>query len=441
MFDRRLRTGFLATLLLANTLLGGAKVLAFVDRYRAEKEIESAELNEAFDHLNASLRWSPGDAPTYILIARATSLAETNGIPLKEMAGYTPAQRLGAGIAALGHAIALNPADSWAWFTLAEMYRSSAAARARLEKLRSIGDPAAAGRSLAAGLPVPNAGPEDVMQLAAAQMAVDLDPDFYFYHDFLAAFYRARGLDAIAREEARKSFALFPALEGHGALMKPGAVEDLAQPILAGLEEAGANEFIPAVTTASARAIFLEMIERYPESIAAYQDLARIGGEPYVAESELSIARILQKQEKYRESIPYLNRLIESDSESPRATAAFLLRGIAHAHTEEHKLAVADLRKYLARSAGDAGIMMMFAEQLAKMGQPAEAEKVYAGLVKAHREDPDVYGPMIRFLMERRRWSEARVYAEELRQRAPDDPLAETLLREIEVAEAGRYRD
>ncbi len=442
MIARRLRTAGLLVLLMINTLSGAAKVAGFRDRDRGEKALAEGALDRAVASLNASRRWQPGDAPTYVLIGRVIQLAEANGLPLKELEGYTLSQMLGVGARAVSWAIALNPADGWAWFNLADVYRASRSARLRHKALKAAGEAAGAGgsREEAAAPPgsqyPPSLDPEERLMAALALKALELEPAFYFYHDFLASLYRRRGFGAEAAREISESVALMPALQAHALLEDEAVLRDLSEPILEGLQKATTNPFAAPDMVARARAELLERLGRLPEAIEAALEMGRIGGREYGVECDLVVARLYQKQRKYRESIPFLDRVLEADPDGGKGAWALYYRGVAHARLSEHGSAVKDLRGYFARRPGTSGDLLTYGDELASAGEPADAERVYLGVVRSFPAETAALRRLITLMQRQRRWKDALEYAGMLRKLDPEDRTAEVLSRQMALEAA-----
>jgi len=221
-----------------------------------------------------------------------------------------------------------------------------------------------------------------------------------------------------------------PALQAHPLIQDERVIRDLSDSILEGIEKASANPFFQPVTVVRARAELLERAGRLPGAIEAYKELARIGGTEHQADCSLAVARLYQAQGNYSESIPYLDRVLETDSNGPQGTPALYYRGLAYASLSEHKRAVDDMRRYLGRSPGSLDVILTFADELALAGDAAEAEKVYLGVVRSHPDETAGYRRLIALMRRQRRWKEALEYAETLRKIDPEDRSADAIVRQ-----------
>ena len=77
MTSRRILLAGLLALLALNTLSGVAKVVGFRYRHIGERAIDSADMDRAFESLNASLFWQPDDSPLCALANSCPSLTTT----------------------------------------------------------------------------------------------------------------------------------------------------------------------------------------------------------------------------------------------------------------------------------------------------------------------------------------------------------------------------
>lgn len=434
MMSARLRTAALIALLVFNTWYGIARIAGFRHRHAGEIALDAAELDRAFASLNASLFWQPDDAPTYILIGRVIHLAQANGLPVKGLEGYTPLQKFGVGFSAIGRAIALNPADTWAWSSLAEMYRSNRAGRHRLKRLREITESMAPDGTMPATPKrpaTPEPSPEDRLLFAAALKAGDLEPENYYYHDLLAELYFEQGMRSEAGTEIRNAFALMPALEFHTRGMDEDLLEEMSDQILEGIEKASATDYFPPSMSLRARAQVLQVLGKVPEAVAAYLSLAKLGGIEHEIECNLAVGQLYQSTGKFRESIPFLDRVIEEDPNGPAGSEAVHQRALAFAGLEEHRRAVDDLRRYLATHSGSQDLLMTLARELIAADDMPAAEKVYRGVIASNQDYEEAYRQLIALLLRQRRSTEALAVAELLRRMDPQDTTSEAIREQI----------
>lgn len=434
MTGRRLYLALLLVILGANAYGGIAKIIGFYHRFHGERALVHAEMDAAFEHLTSAHFWLPRDEASRLMMARLVHLSQANGLKVEGLSGLKPEEVFQVGLDATAEAIRTSPSDAWAWLQVAEVYRGYQSARTRMERLLAAGRAAAEGSGREA--PAPPSGdagvePEDAIIVAAALKAQGLDPDFYFYHEYIARLYRKRGMQAEAETEARRSFALMPQLEAHPILDDAEPTQGLGEAILEGIEEAGSNPFIDPVEVARSRAEMLERLGRTGEAIAAFEELRNLGDEELEAVSSLHLARLYTGLGKYRESVALLNRAREIDPEGSGASALYYL-GVAHARLGQHEEAVRYFRSYLGKKTGTLRALMMLAGELEALGEAKEAERYYVALVDRFPTEPEPYVKLIELLRSQRRLAEAQTYAERFRSENPGDETVESLIRRIE---------
>ncbi len=434
MNGRRLYLALLLAILGANAYGGIAKIIGFYHRFHGERALVGVEMDAAFKHLTRAHFWLPRDEASLLMMARLVHLAQANGLRVEGLKGLRPEGVLQVGLDAAADAIRSSPSDAWAWLHVAELYRGYQSARTRMERLLAAGRAAAEGSGREAPAPPPgDAGiePEDAIIAAAALKAQGLDPDFYFYHEYLARLYWKRGLQSETETEARRAFALMPEPEAHPLLDDAEPTQGLGRAILEGIEEAGSNPFIDPLVTARSRAEMLERLGRTGEAIAAFEELRMLGDEELEALSSLHLAGLYQGLGQYRESLDLLHRVREIEP-GGRGDLALYYLGLAHARLGEHEEAVRCLRGYLAKRTGNLSTLMLLAGELQALGERTEAERYYVALVDRFPTEPEPYVKLIELLRSQRRIGEALAYAERFRSENPEDPRVERLIQRIE---------
>ena len=119
----RLSGSGLVLILLLNTLLGVTQIGFFVHQFRGENALTRADLSGAYASFTAARGWQMGESTSGILVGRTLQLALSNGLPVDGLEHLTADEKFALGGGAIAEGISRNPADSWAWFKLAEMYR------------------------------------------------------------------------------------------------------------------------------------------------------------------------------------------------------------------------------------------------------------------------------------------------------------------------------
>ncbi|MBI3448713.1 MAG: hypothetical protein HY049_07345 [Acidobacteria bacterium] len=430
MIRRALRRAGLLVLLSLSVWDASSRIAWFTHRHRGERALAAGDVATAFDEFVKARSWEPGDGPGQVLVARAVEISEANGVTIPALAARGAEERFGVGVAAVTAAVAANPADAWAWFNLAEVYRSHVAGGERLARLRAVVAAAKAGVSHPEKA-APNVrrapGYEERVMAAACLTASDLDPEFFFYRDALAVLYWRSGLTKEASELVRRSFELTPNAEVHTLLDDAAFAKDVADAILAGIDSGPSVDRETRNARLSARATILERVGRRKEAIEAYRNFATSGEPELTTFGRLKIGQILQDEGKFEESLSPLGDVIASDADGDSGTSALYLMGIAYGRMQDHARAAEFLKRYLARRAGGLEIILDLADELAALGKAPDAERTYVGALKAYPDEPEACARFASFLLHQRRRDEATPYIEKLRALAPDDSRIELL--------------
>jgi len=435
---RRLFAAAVLLLLGVNCLSGLSKIMAFVHRFAGERQLASAELNEALASLEKAAAWEPGDSPTYVLIGRVIMHAQANGLPLEAFEGHGTLETFGVGFGSLAHGIFLNPADAWAWGNLASLYEGFRSSRVRLERMRRAGERATMSEGEAPkeieeeqGL-----GAEDVLAAGAIMMARTLNPGFCYYSDALAKLYWDRGMIEDAGREIEASLALSPRLGAHPVLDLRGFCRDLGDWALRGIEQASSSEDESQETVRRSRAEMLVRLGRNEEAIIAYERLRDLGGAALEAECDLALGKLEQEQGRFRESIPRLKNIVDAAPGDPRSAPALYYLGIAYSRLEDGKTAEGYLRKYIAMKPDAIGGYWALADALESMGESDEAEAFYVAAVRRFPGTPAAYEKVIDHLSRHGKIREALAYAEGLGKVEPGRKRTEDLVQRLKALQS-----
>lgn len=427
----------LAILLLVSFWLGVKRIIGFRYRYRGEQALSHARMDEAYTNLVASLKWQPLDSPSYVLIGRVIHLSQSNSVPVKPLAGKSPEQVFAEGVGAITWGISLNPSDGWAWFNLAEAYRAYGLKKTRLDRLRAMVEAAKAKAAGKEESPAPSGeGPasftgEDVVIVAADLKAMQLEPQSSFYHDFLSLLYWDRGLKDDAAREIREGFSLTPRSVAHPWLSNKEFTADLLQPILEGIDRSRSSRFVDPLAPLLARGEVLEAAGHLDDALEAYQVLQKEGGADVETECDLRIAKIQQQLGYWSESVRLLQRILDVEPKSPRATAALNLLGVACSKLGEHEQAVQYLRRYTTRAVASTSVLLSLAGELEKTGGDLEAEKIYTALVQRDPDSTLAWTRLIELLRRHRRRVEALSWAQRFEAAMPANDTAHRLVMEL----------
>ncbi|HXI04078.1 MAG TPA: tetratricopeptide repeat protein [Candidatus Saccharimonadales bacterium] len=427
----------LVILLATSFWLGVKRIIGFLYRYRGEEALSHARMDEAYTNLVASLKWQPLDSPSYVLIGRVIHLAQSNSVPIKPLAGKSPEQVFAEGVGAIAWGISLNPSDGWAWFNLAEAYRAYGLKKTRLDRLRAMVE---AAKAKAAGKEAP-ATPsgeepaaftgEDVVIVAADLKAMQLEPQSSFYHDFLSLLYWDRGLKDDAAREIREGFSLTPQSAAHPWLSNREFTAGLLQPILEGIDRSRSSRFVDPLAPLLARGEVFEAAGHLDDALEAYQELQKEGGPGVETECDLRIARLQQRLGYWPESVRLLQRILELEPDSPRATLALNLLGIACSNLGEHEQAVQYLRRYTTRAVASTPVLLSLAGELEQTGGDLEAEKIYTAVIQRDPGSSLAWTRLIQLLRRHRRRVEALSWAQRFEAEMPDNDTAHRLVVEL----------
>ena len=437
----------LAALVLLNTASGVTKIGFSIHQLRLKGALTRADLGAAYSALRASFGWQPDEAPSHVLVARVFQLALANGLPVPGLEDRSPAELLALGTDSVAQGIALNPADAWAWFELAQVWRGFQAGRLRQETLRAAGRraddqaPAPGGDSPAGGqgrAGPPSSGkplePEDAVMIAATLKARELDPELYFHHDFLATLYWQRDrVDDTARE-VEESFSLMPLLTSHPLLIRHNLHKSLPEAALRGIERARSHPLFDTGTVALAKADLLLNLERLDEAIAALEELGPGRAAGAAIEIDLRIGQLHLKADRVGESLPYLERVLATDPDGGLGTRALSSIGSARSRLGDHQGAITAYKRYLRRKPGALRSYLALAGEYRAAGHLDDAESLYRAALQRFPSDLQAHLYWIRFLRSQKRLTEALEAAKEAELLAPENAAVRSMVQALEQA-------
>ncbi|MGH9870165.1 MAG: tetratricopeptide repeat protein [Candidatus Polarisedimenticolia bacterium] len=425
---RRLVPAVIIVLLLINTWFGIVKIATFHHAHLTDTALLDADVETALPAARASIWWSPRNAQGYLLVAQVVRLAQANGLPLRTLEGRSTMGVFGFGMSGVTAAIALNPADELGWFNIAMLHRSFKSANERLERLRRAGEaPAVTQEEKPAGL-----DPLDRVVAAAALKALEMAPGYYYYHEFLAELYWKCGMKQDAAREIRASFGLLPALYGHPQVESKEFIEEMAEPILEGIDDSSRSPHVEPAQSLRARAEILTRLSRYEEAIRAYQDLRAQDGRELEQECDVALGEILQRQGLWRESLEPLKKAADAGHDTAWGALSLSYSGEALSRLGEHEAARASFQKHLTLQPDSAGVYESLGRELVILGRPEEAEKVLIAAVRRFPSEPRMYENVVKHLRSQGRPREAMAYAQALRKVDGISSRLEKLMRELE---------
>ena len=312
------------------------------------------------------------------------------------------------------------------------MHRGYQVGRLRLQRLR-------AGARTGDGSPSsaePALEPEDPLIIGATRKAVELDPEFYFYHDFLAALFWQRGFPQAASQEVEDSFALMPLVSPHALLTEDNIVRSLPEAALRGVDRARADHVVPVDDVELARADLLQWLERLDDAIASLKRARDEAAESRAIEMDLRIGNLLHTLKRYAESLPYLERVVDADGDGDLATRALYSLGIGRSRTSNHEAAIEALRTHLAREPDLWRSYVALADAYRLAGLLQDAESLYRLAVGRFPSTREVHWRWVLFLEQEERIAEALAACDELQRVSPGEParaLADRLTRKAAI--------
>ena len=419
-----------------NTASGVVSIMAFYHRHDGELALARADLDSALAHFTAARAWQPGDAPTCVLIGRVVQQAQANGLPLEALEGHQQAGIFAFGLAAIAHGIQMNPADAWAWLNLVDSFQGFRSARARLEAMMKAGEAVLAGPAAPAREPAgPSSGlePEDRVSVAAIFEAIELEPDFYFYRDYLARLYWDRGMKTDAAREIRASLEQWPRVEVHPTLDRGELLKTLAGPVLEGVEASTVNPYVGPVMAMRAKAAILERLGRTKEAIDTYQALREIGDRTMAADCDLNTGKLEIALGRHKESLAPLNRALEEATDKGVAAWSLYYLGLAWSGQGDHARAIEYLRRHMQEVGQSLPGYLSLAEEEELAGRSTEAERLYVAAVLTFPAERVTYLKVIEQMRKHGRAKQALSYAEAYRRIGDNAAEAESLIRELEA--------
>jgi tetratricopeptide (TPR) repeat protein len=424
MSRRRVLQAALVLLLVINTWAGVTRIGFFVTRHAGEEALAEARMDDAVNHLKASIWWQPGNSPGHVLLARAIHLSMANGLPLKAWPGATPDDLLAAATVLVTNGISISPGDAWAWFNLAQVFRGYQLGGQRRSRLLAPSGKQE-GTSEPSGL-----APGDEVIIAASLMAEALEPAFFFYRDFLALLDLRRGLLDDAEGEMRESFRLMPLRSAHGTL-DDDTIRLLAAPVEEGIRFAAAGSHVTPALVARSWAEFGQVLGRDEEAITAWRDLRALAGKTVWDECDYQSARLYQRLGRHAESSPLLERVVADGGGGSWRARSLLLLAQARSHEGDHMAALqflADYRDALPRSFRP---LYYMAREWELIGDSNEAGRLYRATTRRFPGEPLAWTNYIRFLRREGKIREALGEAEEFVRRHPDNAQAEKMTKDL----------
>ncbi len=412
----------LVVVLLVNSWGAIGRLGFFANRHLGEQALAEARLDDALRLLRASLWWQPDNAPGHVLMGRAVHLAMANGLRLEAWPGAGPEELLAAAATLVGQGVDHSPADAWAWFNLAEVYRSYQRGVARRELLQSGTGSVETGARHGHGALQEGDG----IIIAASLRAEALEPSFFFYRDFLGNLYLRRGLRDEAAAEFRESFRLMPLRSAHGTLSDEVIVA-MSAAVEEGVVAAARELHVGPALMARSRAELFQVLDRKPEAIEAWQELRRGAAEEVQVESDYQVARLYQEMGRDADSLPLLRTITADGGGGSWRPSSLLLLGRGLSRQGRHEEALSIWAEYREAMPHSFRPLIYMARERELMGDIPEATRLYRAAARRFASEEGAWANYIEHLLKHGETAEAQREAREFLRRMPGSERAQDL--------------
>jgi tetratricopeptide (TPR) repeat protein len=272
--------------------------------------------------------------------------------------------------------------------------------------------------------------PEDHLGERAWGKAVQLEPNNFYYRDFLGDFYLRRGFVEHALAHIRVGVRLHPVLDRHYylsyfATVSPavlGAVEQGIQDALASDEtqvsEYDIHRFLAA--------IYLRM-GRFQDAKTSLEAAAEVAPKPYAV--DIQIGQLLAKEGDDDGARIAFQRATERAPDNARA---WLHLGMTLSRTGDHDAAVEAARRARGLSPTDFTTLWGLARVLEAAQRLDEAAQVLEGLIQTHGDRQTPYMQLIRIYEKQGKLAAAVRVARVLAARYPDEPVFQEQVEQLQ---------
>ncbi len=324
------------------------------------------------------------------------------------------------------YAIRCAPPNAWSYAAL-----GSLADTLRIVRTRRTGIDLS---TMSADL-MSNLRPEDRMYEAALVKAVQLEPNNYYYRDFLGDFYLRRGFQDRALAHFRTAARLQPVLDRHYYLSRLVTVS----PAVLSAVEAGINDALQSEDTVVPpydiyrflAAVYLRM-GKLEEARAILEAAAEVAPSPHTV--HLSIGQILAKEGDDEGALAAFNRSIEL---KPDFYQAWMHLGLTLSRLGRFDDAVEAALQARSLKPTDFAASQSLASVLERAGWLDDATDVLENLIRTHGDRQQLYLQLINIYEKQGKLSYATRVARQLAARYPDEPVFQELLEQLEQATAG----
>ncbi len=266
--------------------------------------------------------------------------------------------------------------------------------------------------------------------------AIEIEPNNFYYRDFIGDFYFRRGFIEPATAHFRFAVRLHPVLDAHYYL-SDFAVS--SRTVLNAVEEGVRAALVAEDTYVSEYDIhrFLAALyfrlDRLEDAKASFEAAAKVSPAPW--DVDMQIGRILGRM---GDDVAALEAFRRAAERKPDHGPAWLAVGMTLSRLQRHEEAVDAAYRARSLMPGNYASSSMLARVLASAQRDDEAISVLEHLLLEHDDKPVPYMDLIGLYEKQGRLADATRVARELAARYPDEELYEEQYRQLERASQER---
>jgi tetratricopeptide (TPR) repeat protein len=410
--------------LLAGAWSEGARIHAWIAREAADRAYYEGDLDEALAQYEIVKRLLPGKPKSHTDPADSIgqALEGEYGRQLEPAVFDALANRAARGYL---HAIRCAPPNAWSYAalgSLADTVRSARTSRTGIDLSMMSADL------------MGNLLPEDRLYEAALVKAVQLEPNNYYYRDFLGDFYLRRGFQDRALAHFRIAAYLQPVLDRHYYLSRLAAVS----PAVLSAVEAGINDAlespdtqVPVYDIHRFLAAVYQRMGKLEEARASLEAAVEVAPSPHAV--ELRIGQIFVKEGKDEEALAAFERSAEL---KPDFHHAWMHMGLTLSRMGRFDEAVEAALRARGLKPADLPAAQSLASVFESAGRLDDASDLLENLIRTHADRQHLYLQLINIYEGQGQLSYATRVARQLAARYPDEPVFAEQVDQLERAMA-----
>jgi len=404
----------------------GLHLRAWSLRTAAETSFYAGEVAEALVAYRKIARLLPSYPYSYVDPADSISLA-VEGASSSRATARELESMIEDGVRLYLEAIRTSPPNAWSYAGI-----GSLAGRLHSARIREAGIDLGA---LAAD-PIANLTPADRLSEAALAQAVRIEPNNYYYRDFLGDFYMRRGFDERALAHIRTAARLQPVLGRHYYL---GDLINVSPDVLVAVES-GIQEALTEVNRdARSEQIYRFLgqvylgLGRWQDARSSFESAAEVAQDPYLL--DIQIGRTLEREGDLEGALAAFTRSAER---RPDYYRSWLHLGATLSRLERYPEAVEALRRARGIEPTEYQPAWLLARALHRSGETDEALRILETLVWSHPERREPYQQLIEIHQTGGNTNKAVRMARRLASLYPDESVYQEQVEQLEKELAGR---